>query len=203
MPKPRADKVVVHRLDLQPSLKESLDTFLIGRTVTNGMQGIGAMLAPFGPALSVLVGAWIAKEGVEGAIDAATTWATRKGEDIAEERYGDELAKYKLVCSTLMGCSNVQDLEAVDANLRTQLGAGPPPNLVRAAYKRFKSKGISDGWLMDPSTQWGESMKRRWMAFYPVNALIEEMKADAKEYPKKKAREWAARILFPISNLWL
>lgn len=203
MPKPRPDSVVVHRFDLQPSLKDSLDNYLVGQTVTNGMSAIGGMIAPFSGAIAAIVAAWIAKEGIEGAIDKMGGYFEEKAEGIVEDRYGDELGKYKLVMSTLTACGSYEDLDAVSASLKTQLKAGPPPNIVYDAWKRFIVKGVQTGMWTDPNTQWGRPMAMKWKAFYPVDALIEDVKRDAKNWVGKKSRELLARVLFPISNLWL
>jgi len=203
MPKPKATEVIVHRIDLQPSMKESMDAFLIGKTATNALQGVGTILSAFGPALGAIAAAWIAKEGIEGAIDAATNYFEKKGEEIVEAKYGDEMQKYQLVCATLESCANLADLEAQSENLNKTLRSGEPPALVGRAWTRFVSKGHSSGYFTKTETQWGKPMVNAWMSFYPISTLGQEMKAHALEYAKKRSRNILARVLFPISNLWL
>jgi len=65
VPKPKATEVIVHRIDLQPSMKESMDNFLIGKTVTNALQAVGSIASAAGPALAVLVGWWIADKTLD------------------------------------------------------------------------------------------------------------------------------------------
>lgn len=202
-PKPKPTEVIVHRLDLQPSLKDSMDAFLIGKTATNALQGIGTILTAAGPALGAIAAAWIAKEGIEGAIDAATGYFEEKGKEIHEAKYGDEMQKYQLVCATLESCANYEDLEAQSENLNKILRSGEPPALVGRAWSRFVAKGITMGWWTSSTTLWGKDMSHRWKAFYPLSALSQDMKEHAVQYLKKRSRNYMARILFPISNLWL
>ena len=203
MPKPKPTEVIVHRIDLQPSIKDSLDAFLIGKTATNALQGVGSVLSAFGPALGAIAAAWIAKEGIEGAFDAVTDIIEKKADEIVESKYGDELQKYQLVCSTLNSCANLADLDAQSANMNKILRSGEPPALVGRAWTRFVAKGVTSGYWNSSNTQWGRPMMSAWKSFYPVTALTQEMDEHAKEFAGKRTRNIVARILFPISNLWL
>lgn len=69
MPKAKPDSVIIHRIDMQTSVKESFDAYLAATAVTNavGVAGstlvalVSALAAPMGGILAALV----AKEGIE------------------------------------------------------------------------------------------------------------------------------------------
>lgn len=65
MPKRKPDQVIVHRIELQEHERDALDMIAATTSVRNLGQGVGAVLAPFGDALALVVGAIIAKEGAE------------------------------------------------------------------------------------------------------------------------------------------
>jgi hypothetical protein len=64
-PKAKSDQVITHRFELQTKEREALDMIAASTAVKNVGEGVGAVIAPFGEVLSVVVGAWIAKEGFE------------------------------------------------------------------------------------------------------------------------------------------
>ena len=64
-PKRRPDQVIVHRIELQTKEREALEIVAVTSSIRNVGQGIGSVLAPFGDALAIIVGAIVAKEGAE------------------------------------------------------------------------------------------------------------------------------------------
>jgi len=69
MPRAKADSVVIHRIDMQPAVKESFDAYLAATAATNAVSAaasalvglVSALAAPMGGILAALV----AKEGIE------------------------------------------------------------------------------------------------------------------------------------------
>ena len=186
MPKPKPTEVIVHRIDLQPSLKDSMDAFLIGKTATNALQGVGTVLSAFGPAASVLLGWYLADKALDEVIDAVTGYFSDKGREIAEDRYGDSKNHYQLVCATLEASADMPDLLAQEEGMVEILKeSGGNFHPVFDAWVRFRSKLMIEfaqstyrGDNGVPWDGWGKPLKRRWMAFYPLGALIQEMKED-------------------------
>ena len=72
MPKAKPDQVIVHRLELQQTERDTLEAALAGQFVSNTfkaggevLKGIGAALAPFQGALTALAAVWIADRSWE------------------------------------------------------------------------------------------------------------------------------------------
>ena len=88
MPRAKADSVIIHRIDLQPGVKESLDTYLAANAITKavGVAGqtlvgfVGVLAAPLG----ALMAALIAKEGVEEIAGIVTDKFREAGDKILE-----------------------------------------------------------------------------------------------------------------------
>jgi len=72
--KAKADQTVGIRLEMQSFEREQLETLVTARAVGDVLKGVGAVLTPFGDVLSVVVAAWIAKEGAEVAAGQAKQW---------------------------------------------------------------------------------------------------------------------------------
>ena len=85
MPRAKPTEVIVHRIDMQPALKESVDAYLAANALTNALSAAGGLftgvLAAFAPALGGIVAAMIAKEGIEE----IASKVTNKFEEIGEE----------------------------------------------------------------------------------------------------------------------
>jgi hypothetical protein len=186
MPKPKPTEVIVHRLDLQPSLKDSMDAFLIGKTATNALQGVGTILSAFGPAASVLLGWYLADKALDEVIDGLTGFFAKIGEDAADERYGDTLNQYQLVCATLEAAANMPDLLAQEEGMRKGIKNIGNFNPVLDAWNRFRPKLMisfaqsaqTQGVNAYPFDGWGKPLAQRWISFYPLDALTREMKED-------------------------
>jgi len=176
VPKPKPTEVIVHRIDLQPGVKESVDAFLVGKTATNAVSAIGSVLSAFGPALGALAAAWLAKEGIEAALDKVYGYFEKKGRDIVEERYGSEMEKYKLVYATIQSCTTVQEFAEVHSNMVKQIAGGA--GFVAAAWNRFLLK--NNKWMKMEEGIWPTEVIRRWKQFYPPGALINEVKGEVK-----------------------
>lgn len=178
MPKPKPTSVLVHRLDLQPSVKDSLDSFLIGKTVTNTLQGIGSIVNGFGPALGAIAVWYLADRTLDEVVDKASDYFRRKGKEIADERYDPQLQHYKLVMATLESCANNDDFKAqYDGVIKIIKGPGNF-NPVFDAFVRFKNKIKLDPQIWTDPAMWGRPMAKRWKAYYPLKALTQEIKND-------------------------
>lgn len=88
MPRAKADSVVIHRLDVQPGVKESLDAYLAASALTNAVGTAGQILTGMFSALAVPMGgilaALVAKEGIEEIAAAAADKFREAGEALAE-----------------------------------------------------------------------------------------------------------------------
>jgi len=65
MPKAKADQVVVHRIELQETERDTVKLYLLGRTITNGVNSVGNALNGLGPIMGAVVAWWIAQFTVE------------------------------------------------------------------------------------------------------------------------------------------
>jgi len=65
MTKAAPDQVVSVRLEMQSFEREQLETLVTAQAVGNVLTGVGAVIAPFGKVLSVVLAAVIAKEGAD------------------------------------------------------------------------------------------------------------------------------------------
>lgn len=66
MPKSKPDQVITHRIELQKSERDMIETALVGRFATNAVSatgdvltGMGNLLSPFAPVFGALVALWI------------------------------------------------------------------------------------------------------------------------------------------------
>ena len=69
MTKAAPDSVVSVRLEMQSFEREQLETLVTAQAVGNVLTGVGAVIAPFGKVLSVVLAAVIAKEGAGWVVD--------------------------------------------------------------------------------------------------------------------------------------
>lgn len=53
--------VIVHRIELQESERDTLKLFLMGKTVTNGLNGAGTLLNGLSPIIAAIVAWWVAQ----------------------------------------------------------------------------------------------------------------------------------------------
>lgn len=93
MTKAKADQTIGIRIELQKHERDQLETLVVSRAVGNVLTGAGAVLAPFGEVLSVVLGAWIAKEGAEAAAGQFKGWwkgVRDREETKLLEQYGRE-----------------------------------------------------------------------------------------------------------------
>jgi hypothetical protein len=174
MPKAKPDQVVVHRIELQQHERESLDNFLIGKTVTNAVGALGSVLSGLGPAIGAIVAAYIAKEGIDKFNDAWKNYFTKAGAQLAEPAQ-DEWDYYRAVASFLMAQSSLADCEANINDLWKQLDGS---TLVKPKFKRFVLKANTSGWA---DWQWGREAAMNWKAFYPPSELLEDAKGMVKD----------------------
>lgn len=65
MTKAKCDQTIGIRLELQKHEREQLETLVNARALGDVLNGVGAVIAPFGDVLSVIIAAVIAKEGAE------------------------------------------------------------------------------------------------------------------------------------------
>jgi len=67
--KAKVDQTIGIRLELQKHEREQLETLVTAQAVGNVLAGVGAVIAPFGEVLSVVLAAVIAKEGADWVTD--------------------------------------------------------------------------------------------------------------------------------------
>lgn len=136
MPKAKPDQVIVHRIDLQPSVKDLGEGMVLGNAVGNALSGTGALiggigtaiggiLSPFSGAVTALAALWIADRTFDEVLDAAS----KHGEGIKaskEENYASEYGEGYTIITTWLsnlyangGWSNVKQ---VTANFRANSG---------------------------------------------------------------------------------
>ena len=88
MPKAKADSVIIHRIDVQPGVKESLDAYLAASAVTNAVSAAGAILVGMFSALAAPMGgilaALVAKEGIEEVASKVQEKFREAGEQLVE-----------------------------------------------------------------------------------------------------------------------
>ena len=217
MPKPKATEVIVHRVDLQPSLKESLDSFLIGKTLTNTLQGIGSIVNGLGPALGVIAGWYLADRAIDEVVDTLTGWATRTGQKIVDERYRSEGDKYMFICAMLESSVDLPAFQAQEEHTQEVLNEGESNfQPVAREYANFKrslmlelvasARTGAGSPKTDPAKAqaagvpwegWGQPLARRWKSFYHLSALTAEVKADALSLAGQ-----ADKLPWPISWGW-
>lgn len=173
MPKSKPDSVVVHRIELQQHERESLDNFLIGKTVTNAVSAIGSVLTPFAGAIGAIVAAYIAKEGVEKFNEAWQGYYARVGEDIVEP-YRNESQYYRAVMAYLMAQPSAAAAEENRGDLENQIRNS---KLVRPKVARFWLKARKD-WA---DWAWGEEAAQKWKSYYPTSELMNDMKKAVKD----------------------
>ena len=65
MPKSKPDGLQGFRIEFQEREREMLESLVITRSVGNILEGVGAVLAPFGSAFGVIFAALVAKEGTQ------------------------------------------------------------------------------------------------------------------------------------------
>jgi len=132
MPRAKPDSVVVHRIDMQTGVKESLDAYLAATAATNALGAAGQVFVGFmsamAPAMGGIVAALIAKEG----LDAITSRITAKFEDIGHaivQPLHDMVTYYR----------------AIEAAIRNHVGAleSPSPFL----------EDINNGHVPNPDTE--------------------------------------------------
>jgi hypothetical protein len=188
MGKSRPDQVVVHRIELQQHERESLDTFLIGKTVTNGVTAVGALLAPFGQALGAIAAAWIAKEGIEKFNQWWQEGYLKMGERAAAPA-DDELGFYKMTFAYINASSNSMELMKSITNSEFRKGMKNAPNVAQA-FGRWVSKTKSQwkGW--ETSAQgWPKTPIASWKSFFGTDDLKQAM-IDSSKQNVADPRNW-------------
>lgn len=178
MPKAKPTQVIVHRMDMQPSVKDSLDAFLLGKTATNAVSAVGSVLAPFGGAITAFAAAWIAKEGWEAVYDWFDKTMQGKGDDWVEDRYGEERRKYMLVGATIKSCTNFGQFAPGAQNLIDELSGGP--EFVKTAWMRWLRTNSHLSWMKYDAT-WPDEVFDSWTEFYPPQQLLQDVETDMRK----------------------
>lgn len=139
MPKAKPDQVIVHRIDLQPSVKDLGEGLVLGNAVGNALSGAGALiggvgtaiggiLRPFGGAVTALAALWIADRTFDEVLDAAA----KHGDAIKrsrEENYASEYGEgYTNVVTWLGNLYAVGGLSHVEEVTRTFRNISGPTN---------------------------------------------------------------------------
>ena len=88
MPRAKPDSVVVHRIDMQTGVKESLDAYLAATAATNAVSAAGQIFVGFVNAFAAPLGgimaALIAKEGIEEIASRVTAKFEDAGQKIVQ-----------------------------------------------------------------------------------------------------------------------
>jgi len=87
--KAKVDQTIGIRLELQKHEREQLATLVTAQAVGNVLTGVGAVIAPFGKVLSVVLASLIAAEGADWVVNNLNAArVTRKSEN--DERFRKE-----------------------------------------------------------------------------------------------------------------
>ena len=180
MGKSRPTQVIVHRIELQQHERESLDSFLIGKTITNGVSAVGTLLAPFGRVLGAVAAAWIAKEGVEKFNEWWQQGYLNMGERAAAPA-GDELGFYKMTFAYMNASANSTEFAKSITNTEFRKSMKNAPNVAQA-FGRWVSKTKSQwsGWETS-SHGWPKNPIASWKATFSSQDLKEAMTKAAKQ----------------------
>jgi len=81
------DQVVSIRLELQSHEREQLETLVAAHAVGDVLTGVGAVIAPFGTALSVVLAAIVAKHGWDYTVRETKGWTEKKQAEFRDVRY--------------------------------------------------------------------------------------------------------------------
>ena len=85
MPKRKMKNDLHLRFELQDSERNALDLLAASKAFNNVATGVGSVLTPLSGAMTAIVSAWIAKEGIESLHGAATRLADRMvGEQVRD-----------------------------------------------------------------------------------------------------------------------
>ena len=101
MPKAKPTQVIVHRIELQQSERETLELAVAGNVATNAVSaagavfsGMGSMLAPFAPAFGALTAMWIG----DRTLDLIREDGERRKQQI-EDEYAESKPTYDAIIS--------------------------------------------------------------------------------------------------------
>ena len=131
MPRAKPDSVIVHRIDMQAGVKESLDAYLAATAATNALGAAGqifvGMVSAFAAPLGGILAALVAKEGIEEITSRITAKFEEAGHAIVQP-LRDMVTYY----------------QAIEAAIRNHVGAleSPSPFL----------ENINNGVVPDPET---------------------------------------------------
>lgn len=104
MPRAKADSVIIHRLDVQPALKDSLDAYLAASALTNAVGTAGQIITGLFSALAVPMGgilaALVAKEGIEEIAATVKEKFEEKGRELVEP-LTDAVNYYRAILNAL------------------------------------------------------------------------------------------------------
>jgi hypothetical protein len=190
MPKAKPTQVIVHRLELQQTERDTLEVALAGRFLTNAVSavgsvftGVGHMLAPFGGVLTTIAGLWVAEKGATALIEAAED-TVEEGSKIADFlNPSKQQDAYQYVCAFLDACSGwdgdensfekkggkvVLDLKEMNAN-----------PILLAKYQGW-SKTVKFNFLKEGS--WPTMPpSHSWKSYYSPSQYLTDLKAQLKE----------------------
>ena len=141
----RSNFIYTHRIELGLPERKFVKDYLAANATADVMKGVGAMVAPFGNALGVIVGAIVAKEGVEALLG----WMV-DGLGSRQKAIDDD---YEAYLAAYWSARNATDAEG---NLLNPNASGQPMN------KKQYEKKFGHNYLNNA---------QRWIA-YPVLDLF-------------------------------
>lgn len=201
MPRAKPTEVIVHRIDMQPALKESVDAYLAANALTNALSAAGGLftgvLAAFAPALGGIVAAMIAKEGIEELAGKVTQKFEEMG-DAAVAPLREAGDYYQAIGRALIvhtGPLFKPEWESLLANVY-----GRPLDTMNkdikwvydAAYPFWSaSSQMSTAWIRDMQTPPPQGhFAPRFKAYFPVSRLKSYAIAEAKKPTRHFSKEF-------------
>ena len=186
MPKAKPTQVIVHRLELQQSERDTLEAALAGRFVTNAvtatgsvLSGIGTMLVPFSGALTAIAGLWIAEKGGKAIVEAIDTAADVGGTIVDFYSPSKQLDAYAYITAFLKACSGWSGDDNSVAKRAGQLlkdlkGMNAHPILLFKfqSFMKVIKRDVQLGGNWPPYTP-----AKAWIAYYSPSQYIAELKA--------------------------
>lgn len=146
MPKAKADSVIIHRIDVQPGVKESLDAYLAASALTNAVSTVGAtltgMLAAIAAPMGGILAALVAKEGIEEIAGRAAEKFREAGDAIVEP-LRDCVEYYKAI---LVALHNHTGLILTASPFLENVNGGKIPDKTSEIDMRYVYDSSADFW---------------------------------------------------------
>lgn len=199
---------------MQPSLKETLDSYLVAQTLTNAVGAVGAIFAAVAAPLGAVIAAIVAKEGLEAVkekfgdiMEDVTAPAAEK----IVEPYTEGWAYYQAVGRAIMNgqfpreapiyaLANPQGWQAFlqEVNGGSEFSYGPKMvfDNLKGMYMHIHSVTVK--FLQDNPGVNANSLPQEWniqvfnlmKSYYPTNQLKDDIVNDFKSNMEKLTWSW-------------